>query len=423
MMKKLNFLFLILFATANIYSQNYDISFVATGAATTVDSVKVENLTQGTSLTLLGTDTLHLGNVGINEVGVNNENLQVYPNPMQGRAELAFYAKQDGNAKIVIYDISGKEILQAEDKLIQGTQKYQLTGLKQGVYFINISGTNYFYTTKLISQNVTPSEAKIKYIGSEKPEALISRLKSTKVIVNMPYVIGNSLRFTGYSDTYYAIMIDVPSVSKTITFTYGGTTCNNFTVTHTADSVAPVTKTVTYGTVSTTLFGGTKCAITQNLGASMQATSASDTSETSAGWYWQYNRKQGYKHDGTTRTPNTTWINSINENSDWTTVNDPCNLLLGAGWRLPTYTEWYNADNNSNWVNYNDTYASALKINATGYLRGSDGSLGGRGADGFYWSNMQFNATFGNFLKLRATGCGMLSDSKSYGFSVRCIRD
>ena len=46
-MKKALFVLSMIFATANIYSQNFQISFAGTGAATTIDSVKIQNLTQG----------------------------------------------------------------------------------------------------------------------------------------------------------------------------------------------------------------------------------------------------------------------------------------------------------------------------------------------------------------------------------------
>ena len=70
-------------------------------------------------------------------------------------------------------------------------------------------------------------------------------------------------------------------------------------------------------------------------GADHQATAVDDATEASAGWYWQFNRKQGYKHTGTTVIPawNTT---SIDEDSDWIPANDPCAIELGAGWRIPT---------------------------------------------------------------------------------------
>jgi hypothetical protein len=206
---------------------------------------------------------------------------------------------------------------------------------------------------------------------------------------------------------------------------FSASSCTSFTLTHNAGSVAPVTKTVTYGVVLTNLSGSNKCWITQNLGADNQATSATDASEVAAGWYWQFNRQQGYKHDGTNRTPNTTWITSIDEASDWIVANDPCAILLGTGWRIPTQTEWTNADNVSGWNNYNDTYASTsgLKLHPAGYLSSSTGSLSNRGSFGGYWSNVQFNNTSCWALYSNNSVCIVSTGSKADGWSVRCIRD
>jgi hypothetical protein len=109
--------------------------------------------------------------------------------------------------------------------------------------------------------------------------------------------------------------------------------CDPFTIDHVAGIVAPVDKTVTYGTVTNMPGKPSKCWITSNLGADNQAIAVYDDSEESAGWYWQFNRMQGYKQDGISVTPSWT-ITSINENSDWLIANDPCALLLGTGWRL-----------------------------------------------------------------------------------------
>jgi hypothetical protein len=184
-----------------------------------------------------------------------------------------------------------------------------------------------------------------------------------------------------------------------------------------------VNKTVNYGTVETNLTGSNKCWITKNLGSDRQALSATDDTEASAGWYWQFNRKQGYKHDGTTRTPSTTWISSINENSDWLPANDPCALLLGSGWRLPTNTEWTNADETGGWDNYNETFASVLKLHAAGDLDGSDGSLDNRGSLGGYWSSSQSGSDNGRFLDFGSGASLMYDYLKAGGFSARCLRD
>ncbi|MFZ2777676.1 MAG: FISUMP domain-containing protein, partial [Candidatus Moraniibacteriota bacterium] len=203
----------------------------------------------------------------------------------------------------------------------------------------------------------------------------------------------------------------------------GPWTCgNSLTIAHTAGAVAPVTKTVTYGTVNSSLSGASECWITQNLGADNQATSATDSTEASSGWYWQFNRKQGYKNDGTTVTPAWT-ITSINENSNWTTDNDPCAIALGAGWRIPTDTELTNV--NSGWSSYTDAYSSVLKVHVAGYLNGGNGALANRGSDGYYWSSTQSNNTFGNRLRFVTSGNYWYDGNgdKPYGHSVRCIND
>jgi hypothetical protein len=197
-----------------------------------------------------------------------------------------------------------------------------------------------------------------------------------------------------------------------------------FTTSHVAGAVAPVTKTTVYGTVTNIPGELTKCWITSNLGSDHQAVAVDDSTEASAGWYWQFNRKQGYKHTGTTRTPNTTWISSINENSDWLAANDPCTLLLGAPWRIPTYIEWWNVDNTGGWTNWNGPWGSGLKLHAAGYLYTSNGSLYLRGSYGNYWSSTQGASSNGWHLYFYSGDSNMYDFSnKANGCSVRCLRD
>ncbi|MBM3405012.1 MAG: hypothetical protein FJY10_09010 [Bacteroidetes bacterium] len=190
-----------------------------------------------------------------------------------------------------------------------------------------------------------------------------------------------------------------------------------------AGGVAPVNKTVIYGTTDGIPGETSKCWITRNLGASQQATAVSDATEASAGWYWQFNLKQGYKHDGTTRTPSTTWISSINENSNWISDKDPCTLELGTGWRIPTYTEWFNVDASGGWTTWNGPWNSLLKMHAAGLLSYSDGSLLNRGSNGNYWSSTQYSNTNGWNLYFSSSFCYMSVNNKASGFSLRCIRD
>ncbi len=195
---------------------------------------------------------------------------------------------------------------------------------------------------------------------------------------------------------------------------------------HFSGDISPETVTITYPVVETTLGstdGTTNCWLGQNLGATTQATSATDASDAAAGWYWQFNRKQGYTYNTSTstRTPNTTWDASINESSDWLAVNDPCVLLLGSNWRLPTSAEWTNADANGSWSTYTTAYNSVLKLHAQGYLGNTNGDMTGRQEYGNYWSSTQSDGTKGHDMHLNVAGANLSSFSKTYGFSVRCI--
>jgi hypothetical protein len=233
--------------------------------------------------------------------------------------------------------------------------------------------------------------------------------------------LSSATSYTRYVWSYDAFLN--PSAQATTLTATTAASCAGFSKTHSAGAVAPATKTVTYGVVTNIAGEPTKCWITRNLGASQQATAVSDNTEASAGWYWQFNRKQGYQYT-TSRTPNTTWITSINENSDWQTANDPCNLLLGAPWRLPTYTEWYNVDNTGGWTNWNGPWGSGLKLHAAGRLDYSNGMLYSRGSNGYYWSSAQYSTVIGWHLSFGSGGSQMYdSGYKANGFSVRCLRD
>jgi hypothetical protein len=195
---------------------------------------------------------------------------------------------------------------------------------------------------------------------------------------------------------------------------------DSITIHHVTGDVAPVTKTVTYGTVTNIPGETSKCWITSNLGADHQAAAKDDSTEASAGWYWQFNLKQGYKDDGTTRTPATLWIHSISENSDWTAANDPCYLELGSGWRIPTKTEWINVDAGGYWIDWNGPWNSALKMHAAGYISYIYGSLFGRGSEGDYWDSSQNSTTAGSSLYFFYGWSSETSNSKAYGFTLRC---
>jgi uncharacterized protein (TIGR02145 family) len=171
--------------------------------------------------------------------------------------------------------------------------------------------------------------------------------------------------------------------------------CGNLVVkSHIAGIVAPVNKTVTYSTLTNVPGATDLCWITQNLGADHQGIANDDASEESAGWYWQFGYKQGYKHDGSLRTPNSVWSTNYIELNDWEAASDPCSLELGSGWRIPTFTEWEQVETGGGWTNSNDPWNSILRLHMAGYLNSTDGTLQSRGTVGEYWSSQGFSGQY-----------------------------
>ena len=192
---------------------------------------------------------------------------------------------------------------------------------------------------------------------------------------------------------------------------------------HLAGNVAPVNKAVDYGTVTNVPGETSKCWITSNLGADHQATNYNDNTEASAGWFWQFSLKQGYKHNGSARSPNTLWITEINTFADWILANDPCNIELGTGWRVPTTTEWENVDAAGSWTNWVQTWNSPLKLHAAGRLDAAVGNLQERGFKGSYWTSIQHGiVSWAQSFNFSGSSSGTSQYQKAYGFTIRCIK-
>jgi hypothetical protein len=128
-------------------------------------------------------------------------------------------------------------------------------------------------------------------------------------------------------------------------------------------------------------------------------------------------------HDGSIRTPGTAWNSSIAEASDWSSENDPCNILLGSGWRIPTEQEWLFAYFNGGWSTFENIFLSPLMLHAAGSLGLFDGALYDRGSYGSYWSSKSTSDSEGSFFLITSGGSYVDQRNKASGYSVRCLKD
>jgi hypothetical protein len=260
--------------------------------------------------------------------------------------------------------------------------------------------------------------------------------------------IGSSTSFTvtnlNQATSYYFRVRDCNGINSAITIVTPApfVKCGDpLPVMHYAGSVAPVTKAVTYNTFVSNIGGTTACWITQNLGASRQASAANDASYDAAGWYWQWGTTQGYdiSADHLTRTPNTTWSSPCDWCGpySWPSGSDPCSLLLGSGWRLPLYNMEMRGVVDYLGFNYRNggcCYSSAvlnLKLHyGQGYLDGGSGNW--TSGTSQFWSSQVYNVygyyQAGCFTLTIPTpgdpvGVSVHSSARSVGSSLRCLKD
>jgi uncharacterized protein (TIGR02145 family) len=224
MKKSAIFTIFLMSALLKTYSQDYLISFAGSGDTTVVSSVKVDNLTSGATVTLNGGDILHLfAPVGIDALNADNGHVQIYPNPMTEQAVLTFMAPESGNAAICIADLSGKTVHQISALLLPGRHSFHVSGIRRGLYFVKVTGKNYFYSGKLISQSALQSDVRIEDASSVMNIAE-NRLKSISSVIDMAYTGGDQLIYKGISGAYSNKVPDMPYGSKTITFNFASCT-------------------------------------------------------------------------------------------------------------------------------------------------------------------------------------------------------
>ena len=221
-MKKILFLIAIsLTVTAN--AQSYYISFTGTGAANTVDSVKVENLMSGISLTLKGGDILHLtGTVGIHSSEYDKPvKLKIYPNPSEDYSMIDISPSVSGEAIITVFDMTGRQLIQKQNYLDKSGQEFRLSGLKDGFYLINVRGNNYQYSGKLLCTGHSGGTFRIEKVSNniEVIDEKTSEMEN-KGSWSMPMLDGDRLKYTGYSGNYGTVVTGTPSEDGTVVFDF-----------------------------------------------------------------------------------------------------------------------------------------------------------------------------------------------------------
>ncbi|MCJ7449219.1 MAG: M12 family metallopeptidase [Bacteroidales bacterium] len=413
------FLILPVISMLNLQAQDYLISFVGSGASTTVTTVKVENLTQGTCLSTSGSDVLHLMGVvtGIEIVSDNETGkIDIYPNPMKDYARMQFVLPETGETMITMYDLSGRKIVQTRDLLSKGQHIYGIQGVEEGIYFVRINSGRYSFSGRLISSGSQNRNAKIVYENTMAVQEKESDAKGTNAETVMQYNTGDRLKLTGISGDYSTVITDVPTASKTITFKFIACTdgdINNYPVVEIGTQVwmAENLKTTKYQD-GTTIPNKTDNTEWNNL---------------TSGAYCDYDNLS----------PNS---NTYGRLYNWYAINDSRNIAP-QGWHIPSDDEWatlavslggiaiaggkMKESGTTHWNSPNEgatNESGFTALPAGGRLEGTFIAIGLACA---WWSTTEYNATNAWFRELDNDAFDLLhgDGSKKNGFSVRCLKD
>ncbi|MFA5032556.1 MAG: FISUMP domain-containing protein [bacterium] len=432
-MKTITIFVLLIFSITKTYAQNYQITFAGTGSSTTVDSVKVENLTQCTSLNLSGSDTLELEVTGINELDLNtvsDNTMHIYPNPMTGNCSIDFEVRlRRSKTTLNLYDITGKRILQTQDFLSKGHHTYNLSGLTSGVYLLKIKSGEYSYMAKIVSNNLSPALAgtEIKYVGitssidkqnTASNTGKTKSLKSDKSVINMQYTTGDRLKITGKSGIYRTVFMLIPTHSQPVTFNFVDCTdadSNHYAVVQIGTQVwmAENLKTTKY----------------RNASSIPNVTADSSWKTLTTGAYCNYNNNPA---EGDTYGRLYNWhaiADSHNmcpvgwhtpSDSEWTILTDYLGGPAGGKLKENCTTLWWSPNTGAT----NESGFSALPGGCRSSYHG--GVFKDMGHRGYWWSATEFDAFYAWFYFLFhnfVSDCNFNLGIKEDGHSVRCVKD
>jgi len=225
------------------------------------------------------------------------------------------------------------------------------------------------------------------------------------------------------------------SRSTKVYVTYNNCKSDQFTVTQ--ESNGP--STVTIGGVEWTeynlgnpYFNSNGAPLTGSM-ATAKPSAITGTREDSHGKFYQWNINVAWSTttpSASGATPSGSWQTSASSAATWS--KSPC----PSGFMLPTSSEWSSLINtctktymSGTWSSTNYGYLTlksgsvSLEFPAVGLRSNSSGSLGGNGTNGYYWSSTQGNSTGAYYMSFNGSSAyASDTNSKAYGFSVRCVR-
>jgi uncharacterized protein (TIGR02145 family) len=444
--------------TISAFSQKPTIELTFTslykGQYVALDSILIENLTQGGDTTLYAPDTVLVLDyiTGINESRQIDEITftvsQNYPNPFKGRTQVNLYLPEMDDIKLTVRDILGRQMAYYENTLNQGNHNFVFYSGNEKYYLLTINGKQTSQTITMIntgSHGTGIEKCKIDYIGKTVD---VPKFKSQGSGKGFGYNLGDELMFSAYALTAIGnlgsnVVVDDPEVSSIYEFDIiEGIRCPGMPTITDPDGN-------TYYTIQI----GDQCWMNENLKTTTYSNGTPiphvpDPVEwgnmTTGAYVW-------YEND-------TSMKDKYGGLYNWFTAIDN-NGLCPEGWHVPSNNEWTtltdflggtisptgnklkscrqvnsplggdcNTINHPYW-NENETHYGTDDYGFSGLpggLRNNDGSFQSIGFGGYWWTSTENNQQHAwiRFLYFNIGAVGMSDfNEKLGGRSIRCLKD
>ena len=456
-MKKFLFLlpFLVVTGTAVLAQSTITLTFTGrdqNNAHVRLDNVTIQNLTRGWTEAIFFPDTVYTLTIGtgISDYADGNE-MQVMPNPFDGRTQLNLCLAQGESVRMMIVDITGKKCAEYNGRLSEGDNIFEIMLTTPQTYILSVQTSEGMHSVKMVNTGRAGAN-QISLVGGESNTTKV-KISSTRSHV---FELGDEMRYTGYSHQSTGLIPSTPViqqqyVSEEITLHFDLA----------SDALpCPGTSTVTDydGNVYNTVQIGNQCWMKENLRTTHYSNGTSialgsSTSTTTAYRYYPDNSSSNVSTYGYLYNWKAVMRNSSSSSSNPSGVRGIC----PTGWHVPSDAEWtqltnyvssqtqYQCNNSSSyiakalastigWNSSTETCAvgnNPSTNNATGFSALPAGGYGNYynvfGGIANFWSATEYNGLddFAYFRYLYYIDASVYRDFivKGYGFSVRCVRD
>lgn len=218
-------------ATFLAKSQNIVLEFHAlhTCKQATLDSIRIENLTQGGEMVLYHPDnTVEFFVTAIGDIDIVEHHLHVsqnYPNPFSSLTFIDVLLASPDKVSLEVHDLKGRVVARYEEQLDAGMHRFSFSSRMSEIFFYSAGRDETYMLSARSGREAqrhimlqlgvagTP-RSEITYLGKREKDPPMASPKSDDFVFHP----GDELRFTGFVTDYagemnYGIINDTPEVS------------------------------------------------------------------------------------------------------------------------------------------------------------------------------------------------------------------